>query len=145
MFDDGHHADGAAGDGVYGATIPPGVATNGEMVRWIVWATDSAGRLSRYPLFESVDNSAEYEGTVILDPNLTSKLPIIQIFVNPNSTNWIKPFPSGVPSLGVDSEVGGRISLFSDGEFYVAPGFETFSTRACLLFIVSLLYTKAKI
>jgi len=63
-------------------------------------------------------DSAEYEGTVIFDPNLTSKLPIFQIFINPNSTNWIKPFPSGLPNVGVDSQTGGRMSLFYNGDLY---------------------------
>src|SRR5205085_2913538 len=43
MLDDGLHGDGAAGDGVYGVTIPAGSATNGQMLRWIVWANDSGG------------------------------------------------------------------------------------------------------
>src|SRR5205823_822103 len=87
-------------------------------LRWIVWANDSGGHLSRWPLFENSNESAEYEGTVIADPNLTSFLPIYQIFIDPNSTNWIKPFPSGLPSKGVDSPGGGRLSLYNDGEFY---------------------------
>ncbi len=118
MFDDGLHGDGVAGDGVYGGTIPAGVGTNGQMLRWIVWAKDAGGHLSRWPLFENPAGSAEYEGTVIRDPNLTSQLPIYQIFIDPNSTNWIKPFPSGLPNQGVDSASGGRLSWFSDGELY---------------------------
>src|SRR5438477_13173901 len=112
MFDDGLRGDGAAGDGVYGATIPAGSAPHGQMLRWIVWARDATGHLSRWPLFENPIGSAEYEGTVILDPTLTSLLPIYQIFIDPSSTNWIKPFPSGLPSVGVDSLNGGRRSLF---------------------------------
>ena len=119
MLDDGLHGDGAAGDGIYGATIPAGAATNGQMLRWIIWAKDAAGHLSRWPLFENPAGSAEYEGTVIAAPDLTSMLPIYQIFIDPNSTNWIKPYPtSGVPGMGVDSNTGGRLSLFNDGEFY---------------------------
>src|SRR5439155_10639501 len=106
MLDDGLHGDGAANDHVYGAVIPAGSATEGQMVRWFITAIDSTNRTSRWPLFDNPIATAEYLGTVIAAPGVTSQLPIWQTFVALNQT------------AGIDSETGGRISLFYDGEFY---------------------------
>ena len=43
MLDDGAHGDGLAGDGIFGATIPAGVASTGQMLRYRVAASDSQG------------------------------------------------------------------------------------------------------
>ncbi len=106
MFDDGQHGDGMGGDGIYGATIPANSATNGQMIRWFITAKDFGNRQSRWPLFEDPNNTAEYLGTVITDPSLTSKLPIFQIFV---AAEYLS---------GIDTESGGRVALFYDGELY---------------------------
>ena len=47
MFDDGAHGDAAANDGIYGAVLPASSATNGQMVRYSISATDVNGRASR--------------------------------------------------------------------------------------------------
>ena len=45
LLDDGNSGDGAAGDGVYGARIPASARSSaGQMVRWYITATDTAGR-----------------------------------------------------------------------------------------------------
>ena len=44
MADDGEHGDGAAGDGVYGASIPAGGRQGGTDVRYCVLAEDAVGR-----------------------------------------------------------------------------------------------------
>ena len=106
MLDDGLHSDGAAGDGVYGATIPETTFTNGQMVRWYITASDISNRVSRWPLFPNSTDSEEYLGTVVADTNLTSKLPIFHLFVAPGQL------------AGIDTESGGRGSFFYDGEFY---------------------------
>jgi len=111
MLDDGLHGDGAAGDGVFGAIITNQVGgvwtyAPGQMVRWFISAQDSQSRTSRWPLFLSPTESAEYLGTVIADPTLGSTLPIFQLFVAPGQLG------------GIDTETGGRLSLFYDGEFY---------------------------
>jgi subtilisin-like proprotein convertase family protein len=80
MLDDGQHGDGAAGDGVFGAAIPAGVALPGQMIRWFITATDTAARGSRWPLFDDPLNTPEYEGTVVADPSLASGLPVWQWF-----------------------------------------------------------------
>ena len=106
MFDDGLHGDGVANDGVFGAVIPGGVATNGQMIRWYVRATDAAGRASRWPLFDNPLDSDEYLGTVVSNPTITSKLPIYEMFVAPDQL------------AGIDVETGGRVSFFYNGVLY---------------------------
>lgn len=106
MFDDGAHGDGAAGDGIYGATIPANLSTDGQMIRYLIAATDVNAGASRWPLFTSPTATEEYLGTVVNPDYVTSKLPIFHLFVAPNQL------------AGIDSETGGRISFFYDGEFY---------------------------
>lgn len=115
MFDDGVHGDGAAGDLVFGATIPASAATTGQMVRWFFRAADTEGNFSRWPLFTSPSASAEYLGTMIDDPSVTSKLPIVYLFAPPTV---LQPGPDATPQIGADSQAGARVSLFHDGEFY---------------------------
>ena len=108
MFDDGLNGDGAAGDGIYGATIPPGVATNGQMVRWFVQAWDDQGRASRWPLYVAATPSAEYEGAMYDDPSVFSQLQIWHFFIDPASGNF----------ASIDTESGGRGCMSYAGEFY---------------------------
>jgi CotH kinase protein/Concanavalin A-like lectin/glucanases superfamily/Lamin Tail Domain/Immunoglobulin I-set domain len=115
MTDDGLHGDGAAGDGVFGATIPAGVSTNGQMVRWYFRATDEMGSVSRWPLFLDPADGPEYEGTIVEPVNLETKLPVLHLFAQPNV---LQPGPT-TSQTGADSQAGARgISAFSDGEFY---------------------------
>ncbi len=104
MLDDGAHGDGAAGDGIFGAVIPASASTPGQMVRFLVTATDAAGRTSRWPLFEDPLGSAEYLGTVVANPAVTSTLPIFEWFTAdvPNST----------------TRTGSRASVLLNGEFF---------------------------
>src|SRR6185503_15180986 len=83
MFDDGAHGDGAAGDSLYGATIPANVSTNGEMIRYLIAATDVNASASRWPLFTSPTSTEEYLGTIVNPTNLSSKLPIFHLFAPP--------------------------------------------------------------
>ncbi len=103
MLDDGAHADGAAGDGRYGAAIPAGVLTPGQMVRYFVTATDSANRTARLPLFND-PASTEYYGTVIQPDYTGSSLPVLHWFVE----NF----------AAANTDAGTRASLAYDGEFY---------------------------
>ncbi|MBI4661907.1 MAG: lamin tail domain-containing protein [Verrucomicrobia bacterium] len=47
MLDDGQHGDGASGDGLYGAVLPP--STNGTVIEFYVQATDTAGLTRTWP------------------------------------------------------------------------------------------------
>jgi hypothetical protein len=104
MRDDGAHGDGAAEDGIYGATIPDHAYQPGEMVRYYITAADQADRVSRWPLFSDAVNAPEYLGTMIAAPNVVSKLPILYWFVaDPDAA---------------ESDSGTRASVFYDGVFY---------------------------
>ncbi|MHB1306710.1 MAG: CotH kinase family protein, partial [Limisphaerales bacterium] len=104
MRDDGSSGDGAAGDGVFGAAIPAGVATAGQMIRYIVLARDADGQESRAPLFLDPLDSEAYRGTVVADPSLESRLPVVHLFVENVSAS--------------ESRSGTRCSLFHAGELY---------------------------
>jgi len=119
MYDDGLHGDGAAGDGVYGAIITNHVGASwtysaGQMVRWYVSAADSLSHTSRWPLFSDPTGSAEYDGTVVNPNYVTSTIPIIHLFA---PTSVLQPGPI-TSQTGADSQNGGRVSLYYDGEFY---------------------------
>ncbi|HKX62159.1 MAG TPA: LamG-like jellyroll fold domain-containing protein, partial [Verrucomicrobiae bacterium] len=114
MFDDGLHGDGAAGDGFYAATLPAASGTtNSQMIRYYVRATDINGTISRWPPFVSAA-STEYLGTIVEPIGLSSKLPIVHLFA---PTTVLGPGPT-TTQTGADSQAGGRVSLFFDGEFY---------------------------
>jgi hypothetical protein len=106
MFDDGAHGDGAPGDGVFGASIPASASTNGQMIRYSLRAADTKGGQSRFPIFSDPAGSAEYLGTIVDDPRVRSKLPVVHLFVDPKQQS------------AVDGQGGGRASVFHDGEFY---------------------------
>lgn len=105
MGDDGLHGDLAAGDGVYGAVVPGGVAGPGEMLRWYVRAVDSGGNQSRLPPYRDRNASPEYLGAVVLDAVETASLPVINLFITPvdlatASGNSVVRVPCSVECLG---------------------------------------------
>jgi hypothetical protein len=104
MFDNGLEGDGVAGDGVFGAKIPATASLPGQMIRYFVTASDASSDTSRSPAYADPKNSPQYHGTIVLDPTVTSALPIIHWFIqNPSSAN---------------NETGARCSVFYQGEFY---------------------------
>ncbi len=104
MLDDGQHGDGVAGDGVYGATIPANLSTNGEMIRWFITAKDIENRVSRWPIYPDPNDSPRYLGTVVADPSILTPLPVF---------HWFIQSPTAA-----DSDAGTRVSVFYEGEFY---------------------------
>ncbi len=109
MRDDGLQGDSVAGDGEYAAVIPAGAAAPGEMIRWYVSATDSAQSSSRAPAFldqQDSDQSPEYFGTVVADPEVNSQVPILQWFMEPGTERR------------ADSVRGTRASVFYGDQFY---------------------------
>ena len=107
MVDDGSGVDLVAGDGVYTSVIPAGVAQPGEMLRYFVTATDTVDDQMRSPRIldtSGTDRSPEYYGTVIVDPNVVSALPVFQ---------WFAERESRARTRG-----GSRVSVFYHGEFY---------------------------
>ncbi|NIM02120.1 MAG: hypothetical protein GTN89_15320, partial [Acidobacteria bacterium] len=72
MLDDGLSGDGAAGDDVYGAQIPGQLA--GTLVRYRIEASGTIADMK----FPREDDTVLYTGTAVIDPALTSNLPILQ-------------------------------------------------------------------
>jgi hypothetical protein len=107
MADDGTAADQLAGDGIFTAEIPAGVAAAGRMLRYYVTSLDTQGGEFRAPTFldqEGNRQSAEYFGTVVADPAMTTEMPWFQWFTD-NETN-------------AHNRTGARASVFYLGEFY---------------------------
>ena len=103
MTDDGQNGDLVPGDGIFSATIPATGLEAGKMVRWKLTAADAAGFQTKMPPFRDPLDSPTYFGTVPIDPSITTKLPVLQWFMQ-------------TPSQAAGS--GGRCSLFLNGEFY---------------------------
>jgi hypothetical protein len=104
LTDDGKNGDDESGDGIYGGQIPAATFNAGQMVRWYITATDTAGRKSQFPAHLDLLNSPKYCGTVVDDPNLTNPLPVLHWFIeNPQAAN---------------TDAGTRCSLFYDEQFY---------------------------
>jgi hypothetical protein len=107
LLDDGAHGDGTAGDGIYGATVPSGSYTAGQMVRYYLTAVDGQAHTSRWPLAE---DPAPCLGTVVANPALTNSLPSLHWFVR--NPGWHTNFPSGNNANWTNAW------LFWEGRFY---------------------------
>ena len=92
------------GMGLYGATIPAGIAEPGEMIRYRITAGDSPEASARSPLFTDPLDMAEYYGTVVRDPSIQSLLPVMHTFVEDPTS--------------IDRQPGGRASFFFEDKFY---------------------------
>ena len=106
MRDDGTMGDEVAFDGIFTATIPGSVSDPGEMVRWFVTTSDTAGATSRGPAFldtEGNGQSPEYYGTVV-EEALDTALPEFQWFTQNEAASHTR--------------VGTRASVYYNGRFY---------------------------
>jgi hypothetical protein len=104
MNDAGTNGDATAGNGIWTGIIPAGVAAPGQMIRYYVTATDSAGNVSRWPFFVSTNSSQQYLGTVVADPSIQTLLPVVYMFIQ--DTN------------AADTQTGASASLFYLNELY---------------------------
>ena len=80
MNDAGLDGDSVAGDGIYTATIPGGLALPGQMIRYYISAVDTLGNTMREPSYLSL-RTPQYYGLVIPDPSLVTPLPVFHWFV----------------------------------------------------------------
>ena len=91
-------------NGTWTGTIPGGVATAGQLLRYYVTATDVIGNVSRWPIFPNATESQQYYGTVVADPSVQSQLPVAYLFIqNPSDA---------------DNQTGTQGSLFYLNELY---------------------------
>lgn len=77
MYDDGAHNDGAAADGIYGATIPGQPANS--LIRYRIVASGLLATM-RHP---RVDDTINYVGTVVVDSSIVTSLPVFNWFMDP--------------------------------------------------------------
>jgi hypothetical protein len=104
LVDDGTNGDVLSSDGFYCGQIPASAFNAGQMVRWYITATDTAGRESQFPAHIDLLNSPKYCGTVVDDLSLTNPLPVLHWFIqNQQAAN---------------TDAGTRCSLYYDGQFY---------------------------
>ncbi|HEY4417431.1 MAG TPA: LamG-like jellyroll fold domain-containing protein, partial [Verrucomicrobiae bacterium] len=68
-------------NGIWSKAIPAGIASAGQLIRYYVTATDSAGNVSRWPIFPNATDSQQYYGTVVADPSIQSHLPVACLFI----------------------------------------------------------------
>ena len=104
MKDDGIAPDVIAGDSIFTARIPTTALTAGQMIRWLVRATDNANTVSNEPPYRDTTDNDQYFGTVALDNITTSQLPILHWFVQDAASSR--------------TTTGTRCSMFYLGRFY---------------------------
>jgi hypothetical protein len=109
MLDNGVAPDLIANDKKFTAQIPTTGLSVGQMLRWRVVASDSAGNVSTDPLFIDLDGIAgqdtdQYFGTIAPDAGYTTALPVL---------HWFVENPGSAETLG-----GTRTSIFFLGRFY---------------------------
>lgn len=104
FVDNGTGADATAGDGIYSGQIPSAAFSEGDMVRWYITASDTDGTVSRAPRFADPQDSAEYFGTVILDPTASDDVPVMYWFVEDEAA--------------AETREGTRASVFYRDVFY---------------------------
>jgi hypothetical protein len=91
-------------NGTWTGTIPAGIATAGQMIRYYVTATDADGNISRWPIFPDAMDSQQYFGTVVADASIQSHLPVACLFMQTSSA--------------ADNQTGTQGSLFYLNELY---------------------------
>ena len=104
MNDAGTNGDLVAGNGIWTGKIPAGAATAGQLIRYYVTATDTAGNTSRWPIFPSATDSQQYFGTVVADPSIQTLLPVANLFIQNTGA--------------ADTQSGAQASLFYLNELY---------------------------
>jgi len=94
----------SSGDQGFHAIIPAAILNSGEMVRWRFVATSTDGIISKSPRFPDPENSPEYYGTVVKDPDVDTELPVFHRFLE--------------RAAATENSRGTRASVYYLGEFY---------------------------
>ncbi|MCA9212479.1 MAG: lamin tail domain-containing protein [Planctomycetales bacterium] len=110
MRDDGQGGDAIAGDSIFAATIPATSFATGQMIRYYISTKDQVGNPARKPEFLLPTRSAQYFGTVVIDPDIpNTKLPVLE---------WFVEDPLWYRSGNQNNRDYTFASIFYDGEFY---------------------------
>ena len=94
----------ADSNGDWTGTVPGGVASGGQLIRYYVTATDTAGNSSRWPFFQNETDSQQYYGTVVTDATIQTHLPVAYLFIQDTGAS--------------DTQTGTSASLFYLNELY---------------------------
>jgi hypothetical protein len=82
----------------YNATIP--AANAGDLIRWRYTAFSPEGIQSKSPTFRNRDDSPEYYGTAVQNPNVESNAPVLEWFIEPRFysrlLSFIQPVRGGI-------------------------------------------------
>jgi hypothetical protein len=85
------------------------------MVRYAITARDSQGRTSRWPLYHDPLNSPQYMGTMVVDPEVDSKLPVLYWFVqDPYAASTDEGTRASVFYASGPRTAGGRAGVLYD-------------------------------
>lgn len=104
MFDDGAHGDGLAGDGVFGAILPP--QTNNAVVEFYVQARDAEGNLRTWPSpalsqtrqpLQQANALLQVDNNPANDYNPATGLPVYRLVMLASDTNSYLAFPGTAP------------------------------------------------
>jgi hypothetical protein len=104
MFDEEQQIDMVLEGDRWTAELPADVAGPGEMIRWFVTATDTAGRTTRYPPYLDPADSEQYYGTLVDPGPIETNLPVYHWFVQDLDA--------------ANTEAGTRGVLWYGGELY---------------------------
>lgn len=114
LFDDGASNDGAAGDGVWG--IPTGQQIPGQpagtLLRWRLTFNGPTGD-GQFPIF---DDTVTYDGTIVPDAALTSQIPILHWYIDPQ--DLIEATCTNGPGCHLMTDDTEPAVLFYDGKLY---------------------------
>ncbi len=104
MLDNGANGDVLAGDGIYTAQIPTSGVGAGQMLRWRIIATDSAGTIATAPPYTVPTDCDQYFGTVAQNSAIVTQLPVVYTFMQ--------------DTVNCDTTTGTRCSFFYNNFFY---------------------------
>ena len=104
MVDDGSNGDVTAGDLIYTAILPSGIASSGEMLRYRVTTSSNGQIKSQLPTFADPESKGKYFGTVVHDPSIQSNLEVFHMFVEDVTSS--------------ETTIGSPGAFFHDGKFH---------------------------
>jgi hypothetical protein len=114
MQDDGTKQDGIAGDGVYGAIIPP--HADHTVIEFFITATDAAGHTRQYPSFVPPADSTRTANLLLQFDNgaYAGDQPLYRIIMTQAEAEYLFALGAGCPDSDSDAEMNGTW-ITSDG------------------------------
>jgi hypothetical protein len=107
MLDDGLHSDGVAGDGIFGAVLPP--QPNGTIVEFYLTTVDRGARARKYPAV--IPSGGDRTANLLYQVSDTppeGSAPFYRIIISSSEYDYLKGIWSGAPNS--DAEVSGAFT-----------------------------------